>query len=92
MRQLAMRFRGKLRSSAVNKLDGWCDDAERSGIYAMQRFAKTPRRDQEAACNALMLPWSNGQTESQISRLKTLKRAMYGRAGVDLLRAHLQPL
>ena len=26
---------------------------------------------------------SNGQTEGQINKLKTLKRAMYGRAGVD---------
>jgi transposase len=91
-RQLAMRFRGILKGGAVQKLDRWCDDAERSGIHAMQRFAKTLRRDLEAVCNALTLPWSNGQTEGQISRLKTLKRAMYGRAGADLLRARLQPL
>jgi hypothetical protein len=31
--------------------------------------------------------WSNGLAEGQINRLKTLKRAMYGRAGVELLRA-----
>jgi hypothetical protein len=37
-------------------------------------------------------PWSNGQTEGQINKLKTLKRAMYGRAGVDLLRARMMPL
>ncbi len=91
MRQLTMRFRGKLRSSAVKKLDGWGDDTERFGIYAMQRFAKTLLRDLDAVRNALTMPWSNGQTEGQISRLKTLKRAMYGRAGADLLRAHLQP-
>jgi transposase len=36
--------------------------------------------------------WSNGQTEGQINRLKTLKRAMYGRAGVELLRAWKMPL
>jgi transposase len=42
--------------------------------------------------NALTMSWSNGQTEGQISRLKTLKRAMYGRAGADLLRARMQPL
>jgi hypothetical protein len=36
--------------------------------------------------------WSNGQTEGQINRLKTLKRAMYGRAGVELLRARMMPL
>jgi hypothetical protein len=33
----------------------------------------------------------NGPVEGQINRLKTLKRAMYGRAGVDLLRARLVP-
>ena len=38
-----------------------------------------------------MDPWSNGQTEGQINKLKTLKRAMYGRAGVDLLRARMMP-
>ena len=37
-------------------------------------------------------PWSNSQTEGQINRLKTLKRAMYGRAGVELLRARMMPL
>ena len=34
---------------------------------------------------ALTLPWSNGQAEAQINRLKLLKRTMYGRAGLDLL-------
>lgn len=91
MRQLAMRFPGILRGGAVQKLDRWCDDAERSGIYAMQRFAKTPQRDLGAVRNVLTLPWSNGLTEGQISHLKTPKRAIYGRAGADLLRARLQP-
>ena len=31
----------------------------------------------------------NGQTEGQINRLKTLKRQMYGRANIDLLKARL---
>jgi transposase len=34
----------------------------------------------------------NGQTEGQINRLKTLKCAMYGRVGIDLLRARMVPL
>ncbi len=41
MRELAMRFRGVLRSKDVKRLDQWLDDAQRSGIYAMQRFART---------------------------------------------------
>jgi transposase len=45
------------------------------------------RRDLEAVRNAVTECWSNGQVEGQINRLKTLKRAMYGRAGIELLRA-----
>jgi transposase len=92
MRGLAMRFRGLLRGRSVEKLDVWLTDARRSGIYGMQRFARALRHDIEAVRNAVLEPWSNGQTEGQINRLKTLKRAMYGRAGVDLLRARLMPL
>lgn len=92
MRQFAMRFRAILRGGDIEKLDTWLDDARRSGIYAMQRFALTLRQDLDAVRNALTEPWSNGQMEGQISRLKTLKRAMYGRAGVELLRAWMLPL
>jgi transposase len=58
----------------------------------MQRFARTVRRDLDAVTNALTEGWSNGQTEGHINRLKTIKRAMYGRAGAELLRARMLPL
>jgi transposase len=58
----------------------------------MQRFVRTVRRDVDAVTNALTERWSNGQTEGQINRLKTLKRAIYGRAGAELLRARMLPL
>jgi transposase len=92
MRQLAMRFRGILRSKDIQKFGVWLDDAQQSGIYAMQRFARTVRRDLDAVTNALTEEWSNGQTEGHINRLKTLKRAMYGRSGAELLRARMLPL
>jgi transposase len=57
----------------------------------MRRFARALRRDIEAVRNAMLETWSNGQTEGQI-RLKTMKRTMYGRAGVDLLHARSMPL
>ena len=53
----------------------------------MHRFARTVRRYLDAVTNALPEGWTNGQTEGQINRLKTLKRAMYGRAGPELRRA-----
>jgi transposase len=92
MRALAMRFRGVLRSKDVKQLDRWLDDAQRSGIYAMQRFACRLRGDMQAVRNAVAEPWSNGQTEGRINRLKTLKRPMYGRANAELLRARMMPL
>jgi len=58
----------------------------------MQRFARTLRQDLEAVVNAVTVSWSNGPTEGRINRLKMLKRAMYGRAGVELLRARVLPL
>jgi transposase len=91
MRQLAMRFRGILRGRDVEPLDGWLSDAARSGMHCMRQFARTLRQDLAAVQNAIREPWSNGQTEGQINRLKTLKRAMYGRAGVHLLRARMLP-
>lgn len=81
-----------LRGGTIEKLDVWLRDARQSGVYGMQRFARALRHDIEAVRNAVLEPWSNGQTEGQINRLKTLKRAMYGRAGVELLRARLMPL
>ena len=76
MRHLAMRFRGLLRGGTPERLDAWLIDARASGIYAMQRFARTIRQDLEAVRNAVLEPWSNGQTEGLINKLKTLKRAM----------------
>ena len=92
MRQLAMRFRGILRTGQADRLDAWLHDALESRIHCMRRFAITLQHDIAAVQNAISEPWSNGQTEGQINRLKTLKRAMYGRAGVKLLRARLLPL
>ncbi len=81
-----------LKSKSVGKLGVWLKDAQKSGLYAMQRFARTLQRDIDAVRNAVTEPWSNGQTEGQINRLKTLKRMMYGRAGPELLRARMLPL
>ena len=92
MRQFAMRFRGLLMGGSIEKLDAWLHDAQLSGIYAMQRFARAARQDIDAVRNAVLEPWSNGQTERQINRLKANKRAIYGRAGIELLRARMIPL
>ncbi|MCG8403602.1 MAG: ISL3 family transposase [Phycisphaerales bacterium] len=92
MRALAMRFRGILRAKNPDQIEPWIDDAIDTELAEMVRFARVLHRDLEAVKNAIELPWNNGQAEGQINRLKTLKRAMYGRAGPELMRARMLPL
>ncbi len=55
----------------------------------LARFATGLRRDFAAISAALELPWTTSPVEGQISRLKMLKRTMYGRASFELLRARV---
>jgi transposase len=59
------------------------------GVRAIETFARGLAQDGAAVRAAFTSPWSNGQTEGQITKLKLLKRQMYGRANLDLLRRRL---
>jgi transposase len=92
MRSLVMGFRTILRIGKIETLHNWMKKANDSGIYGMQRFVHRLKQDQSAVEAAVEETWSNGPVEGQISRLKTIKRQMYGRAGFELLRARVLPL
>jgi len=47
------------------------------------------QQDLDAVLAGFQLPWSQGQTEGQINKLKLLKRNMYGRANFDLLKQRM---
>ena len=83
--ELAEAFAALVRERAPERLDPWLQAAQDGPIAALRRFAKRLQADGDAVRAAVTLDWSNGQTEGQINRLKTLKRQMYGRAGLDLL-------
>lgn len=85
-RGLLERFHGMLRARDTNALAPWLLDTEGSLIAS---FGKGIRADLAAVRAALCEPWSNGQTEGQITKLKLVKRQMYGRAKLDRLRARL---
>lgn len=87
--ELAKSFRNLFRVGDAEALQGWLDAARDSSIEEMSSFAVGLERDQAAVEAAISLPWSNGQVEGQVNRLKLLKRHMYGRAGFDLLRARV---
>jgi len=82
---LAEAFTGLIRDHAPDRLDPWLQRAGNSAVRQLQGFAKRLRADYNAVRAGVALAWSNGQTEGQVNRLKTLKRQMYGRANLDLL-------
>ena len=69
-------------------LDPWIELAtSKDDATDLGYFARGLTKDLPAVRAALTLPWSNGQVEGQINRLKLIKRQMYGRANFDLLRS-----
>jgi transposase len=61
-------------NAAVAELDAWLADAHASSVRAVRTFAAGLELDGVAVRAALALPWSSGQAEGQITRLKLLKR------------------
>ena len=83
---LAQDFIRMVRERTSEALTGWIARAAASCIAELGSFANRLQRDLAAVTAGLSLPWSNGQVEGQINRLKLIKRTMYGRASFDLLR------
>lgn len=91
LRDLVGEFRALLHGRQEEDLPKWTDHAIASGLAEMKRFGETLLRDQSAIRAAIRLPWSNGQVEGQVHRLKLIKRQMYGRAGFLLLKRRVLP-
>jgi transposase len=72
--------------TAQADLEVWLAEAAASGVRAMETFAAGLKSEVAAISAALTMPWSNGQTEGQVNRLKLIKRQMFGHASFDLLR------
>lgn len=85
-RTLMERFHAMIQSKAAADLDTWIEQARLSLVAPL---AAGIARDVRAMRAAITEPWSNGQVEGHITRLKLVKRQMYGRAKLDLLEARL---
>jgi len=68
---LIAEFQAMIRSKVVEKLDAWLEAGKETLVSS---FANGVQRDLVAVRNAIISPWSNGQTEGQITRLKLIKR------------------
>ncbi len=88
-RELVQEFWRFVKDRDQAALDPWLAAARSSGLPELREFAAGIERDRAAVEAALRLDVSNGQTEGQITKLKLLKRAAYGRASLTLLRVRL---
>nr|WP_280684979.1 ISL3 family transposase [Kitasatospora sp. MAA19] len=68
------------------ELEQWTADAEASALPELRGFATGLRKDWDAVVAGLTLRWNSGPVEGHVNRIKMLKRQMFGRAKLDLLR------
>jgi transposase len=84
--RLSQEFVSMLTERQVEVLDSWLKRAKACHVPELGSFVNGIRRDYAAVCGAFSSEWSNGITEGHVNRLKFLKRQMFGRAHLDLLR------
>ena len=82
---LAEEFVTLIRAGEPERLDPWLTQARDSVLPAFRNFARKLDSDYDAVRAAVTSPWSTGQVEGRINRLKMIKRQMFGRANFDLL-------
>ena len=87
--QLKEWFHEVLSKGDLEALDAWVHEASRSWLKQFKSLARSISQDYEAVKLALTSPWSTGQCEGQICRVKLIKRMGYGRAKMDLLRQRI---
>ncbi len=68
------------------RLDAWLARIAESGLPELQSLAAGVEKDKDAVRAGLTWPINNGMVEGQVTKLKLIKRTMYGRAGFALLR------
>jgi transposase len=87
---LAEELLAMVRRQCPTTLPAWASKAEASGDVDLRNLAVSLMQDAAAVEAALTTSWSNGPVEGHVNRLKTIKRQMYGRAGMALLKARVR--
>lgn len=86
---LVREFRTLLREQNVSGFSAWLKGVTMSAIPEFCSVARGIWRDRRAVEAAVTSPYSQGQTEGFVHKLKFTRRAGYGRANLDLLRRRL---
>jgi transposase len=83
---LVQDFMQMVRKREGHRLDAWLSQVAKSDLPELQSFAAGVEKDKDAVKAGLTWSVNNGQVEGQVTKLKLIKRTMYGRAGFPLLR------
>jgi transposase len=86
---LAHQFQTIVRERRASEFPKWLEEAQASEVPGLRGFVNSLKKDLAAVTAGVTLPWSNGPTEGHINRLKQIKRQMYGRAKLDLLKRRI---
>jgi transposase len=85
--ELARSFGEVIRKRDLSALSTWSEQALlTTSTKEIHGFAEGLRRNWPEVKAAIELSWSNGRAEGHVNRLKLIKRKMYGRGKLDLLR------
>lgn len=84
--QLVRDFAEMLTTRTGTLLPEWINMARAAQLPGITGFAGGLNSDLEAVVAGLTLPWSSGSVEGAVTRIKKIKRQLYGRAGFELLR------
>ncbi|MFJ7280936.1 ISL3 family transposase [Kitasatospora sp. NPDC098663] len=82
-------FAAMMRDLRGDQLPAWMERVVADDLPALHSLVTGPRRDQDAVVAGLSSPWSPGQVEGHVTRVKLLNRQGYGRANLDLLRTRI---
>jgi transposase len=83
---LVQDFMQMVRKREGHRLDAWLERVVTSDLPELEQFATGVQKDKDAVKAGLTWPVNNGQTEGQVTKLKLIKRTMYGKADFPLLR------
>jgi transposase len=83
------RLTGARDEETQTLLEQWMEEAKESEILELKAFAAKLLQDMDAVVTVMVMPYSQGQTEGRVNKLKLIKRSMYGRGKFDLLRQRM---
>lgn len=78
-----------IKGNEAVELVRWMKRYWKTDIQSLKTFIIGIKRDFQAVRNTIKLNITNGITEGFVNKLKVVKRSMYGKAGLELLKNKL---